>query len=190
MPDPQISPAKLAQLIHDEPRLRIVDVRTGGEFESVHIPGSYNVPIEALSEHHHDLVELGDPVVLICQSGGRASRAEAALLDAGMDNVRVLAGGMNSWIGAGGETATISARWPMDRQIRLVAGSIVFTSVVASAVFPKAKWIAGALGAGLAGAALTNTCAMGAVLSRLPYNQSSSLDVASEIARLREAVAP
>lgn len=189
MPDPQITPTSLAQLIRDEPRLRLIDVRTGGEFENAHIPGSYNVPIDALSEHHHDLVELGDPVVLICQSGGRASRAEAALLEAGMDNVRVLAGGMNAWVGADGETATIKARWPMDRQVRLVAGAVVLTSVLASSVVPKAKWIAAALGAGLAGAALTNTCAMGAALAKLPYNQSSDLDVTREITRLREAVA-
>ena len=189
MPDPQIAPATLTQLLRDEPRLRLIDVRAGGEFESVHIPGSYNVPIDALSEHHQHLVELSDPVILICQSGGRASRVETALLDAGMANVRVLAGGMNAWVGAGGETATIKARWPMDRQVRLVAGSIVFTSIVASAVFPKAKWLAGAIGAGLAGAALTDSCAMGAVLSKLPYNRPSELRVLRDIARLREAAA-
>ena len=181
-----VSPAELQELRRREPRLRLVDVRSGGEFESVHIPGSYNVPIDALHEHRRDLVDLGDPVVLVCGSGIRAARAETALVEAGMTNVRVLAGGLDGWERAGGETATIRERWAMDRQVRLVAGGIVLASVVASSVLPKAKWLAAGVGGGLAAAAVTNSCAMGALLARLPYNRTRDRDVHDEIVRLRK----
>jgi rhodanese-related sulfurtransferase len=185
VPYPQISPTELQELIDQDPRVRVIDVRTGGEFEAAHIPGAYNVPIDALGEHQRDLVELGDPVVLVCQSGTRACRAETALVDAGMDNVRVLAGGMNAWQQEGREVITLKARWPMERQVRLVAGSIVLSSILASTVFPKAKWIAGGIGAGLTFAALSNTCALGSLLAKLPYNRPAECDVDATIARLR-----
>lgn len=185
MPYPQISPTELQILMEQEPRVRVVDVRTGGEFESAHIAGAYNVPIDALGEHRRDLVDLGDPVVLVCQSGARACRAEEALLAGGMANVRVLAGGMNAWQQEGRDVVTIKARWPMERQVRLVAGSIVLTSILASTVFPKAKWVAGGIGAGLTFAALSDTCAMGSLLARLPYNRTGESDVEATVARLR-----
>jgi rhodanese-related sulfurtransferase len=185
VPYPQISTGELSALIGSDPRVRVVDVRTGGEFESGHIPGSYNVPLDALSEHQRDLVELGEPVVLICQSGARACRAEEALTDAGMDNVRVLRGGMEAWRADGREISTIKARWSLERQVRLVAGSIVAGSILASTLVPKAKWIAGGVGAGLAVAALTNSCAMGSLLARLPYNRPTACDTGQTIQRLR-----
>lgn len=46
------------------------------------------------------------------------------------------------------------------------------------------KWLAAGIGAGLAGAALTNTCAMGMALSRLPYNRVAHVDVQTIVANL------
>jgi rhodanese-related sulfurtransferase len=185
VPYPQVSADELDVLLTSDPRVRVVDVRTGGEFESGHIPGAYNVPLDALSEHQRDLVELGEPVVLVCQSGARACRAEAALTDAGMDSVRVLRGGMEAWRAEGREVLTIKARWPLDRQVRLVAGSIVAASILASMRFPKAKWVAGGVGGALAVAALTNSCAMGSLLARLPYNRPVECDTGRTVERLR-----
>jgi rhodanese-related sulfurtransferase len=181
----QVSARELRDLLASDPHLRVVDVRTGGEFESSHIPGSYNVPLDALAEHQRDLVELGELVVLVCQSGTRACRAEEALTGAGMDNVRVLRGGIEAWRADGGEVLTIKDRWPLDRQVRLVAGSLIALSVVASTRFPRAKWIAAGVGAGLAAAALTNSCAMGSLLARLPYNRPVEHDTGRTIERLR-----
>jgi hypothetical protein len=46
--------------------------------------------------------------------------------------------------------------------------------VLASIRFPRARFLAGGIGAGLAGAAVTDTCAMGAALSALPYNRGET----------------
>ncbi len=174
----RIDTNELRRLAQDAPDLRLLDVRTGGEFAAGHIPGSYHVPLDSLKEHVAEFARLEHPVVLICQSGGRASQAHVALQTAGKETLHILDGGMNAWVASGGEvTGADTSRWPMDRQVRLVAGSIGLASVLLSVAVPKAKWIAGGVGAGLAYSAVSNTCAMASVLSRLPYNQTDVCDI-------------
>lgn len=158
-------------------RPRVLDVRTAGEFATAHVPGSYNVPLDLLTEHRDELAaHLDEDVVLVCRSGARAGQAEQVLAEAAEDlpNLHVLTGGVVAWEAAGAPLVRGEERWELERQVRLVAGSIVLISVLASLVVPWAVWVAGALGAGLAGAALTNTCAMGMALARLPYNRRSA----------------
>ncbi len=173
-----ISAQQLRELMNQDPALRILDVRTGGEFETVHIPGSYNVPLDTLAEHVRDLADVDHPVVLVCQSGGRATQAHSKLAGAGKQTLHVLEGGMASWQAAGGATDRgQTQRWAMDRQVRLVAGSIALAGIAASVVVPQAKWIAGGVAAGLTFSAVTDTCAMAAVLSKLPYNRTDACDI-------------
>ncbi len=174
-----ISPADLQQMIDSDPTVRVLDVRTGGEFETMHIPGSYNVPLDTLGEHARDLADVEHSVVLVCQSGGRASEAHARLADAGKHTLHILDGGMAAWQASGGAvTHGETQRWAMDRQVRLAAGSIALAGTAASVVFPPAKWIAGGVAAGLTYSAVSNTCAMAAVLSKLPYNRTDACDIA------------
>lgn len=63
------------------------------------------------------------------------------------------------------------ARWAMERQIRLVAGLVVLISITASVLWPLARILAGAVGLGLTVAAVTDTCLLGRLLSKLPYNR-------------------
>jgi rhodanese-related sulfurtransferase len=180
----------LRQLRIEDPDLRILDVRTGGEFETVHIPGSYNVPLDTLGEHVRDLADVEHPVVLVCQSGGRATEAHGQLSAAGKETLHILEGGIAGWQSSGGDVVQGHAdRWAMDRQVRLVAGTIALIGVGASTMIPGAKWIAGGVAAGLTHSAVTNTCAMATVLSKLPYNQTDRCDIAGVLAELN-GVAP
>jgi rhodanese-related sulfurtransferase len=181
----RIDTATVEQWLRDDVDCKLLDVRSPAEFESVHIPGAYNVPLDTLGEHateirHH----VDEPVVLICRSGMRASQAEQRLAAAGMGNVRVLEGGMMAWERAGGRVNRGRARWDIERQVRLVAGTIVLAAIVASVWLPAARFVAGAVGLGLSVAALTNTCAMGAVLGKLPYNRSNTCDVNAVVDQL------
>lgn len=190
LPDTDVfDSSQLRQLLHEIPDLRILDVRTGAEFESVHIPGSYNVPLDTLAEHVDDLADVDHPVVLVCQSGGRATRASQRLTAAGKDTLHILEGGITSWTASGGDVVRgQSDRWAMDRQVRLVAGSMMLAGVIANFAVPRAKWLAGGVAAGLVYSAVTNTCAMAAVLAKLPYNSTDRCDIAGVIAELnREA---
>lgn len=150
---------------------RVLDVRTPAEFETAHIPGAYNVPLDNLREHRAELRRhLDEDVVLVCRSGNRAEQAEKALAEVGLPGLRVLDGGMVAWQSAGAPVNRGRQTWELERQVRLVAGSIVATSVLGSAAFPRLKWLAAGIGTGLVGAALTNTCAMGTLLSKMPWN--------------------
>jgi hypothetical protein len=76
------------------------------------------------------------------------------------------------------------ARWDIERQVRLVAGSIVLISIIVSIWVPAARFVAGFIGAGLTFAALSNTCAMGMLLSKLPYNRANTCDVNAVVDQL------
>jgi rhodanese-related sulfurtransferase len=66
----------LQSWITEHQDLVVIDVRSAAEFESMHIRGSYNVPLPLLSEHTDELAaRLGSRVVLVCQSGVRAEQA-------------------------------------------------------------------------------------------------------------------
>jgi rhodanese-related sulfurtransferase len=167
---------------------RLLDVREPAEFEAMHIPGAYNVPLHLLREHRGELRGHLDEVVLVCRSGMRAGQAEQLLTGIGMTNVHVLDGGVLAWEAAGGPVKGGRRRWDIERQVRLLAGTLVLLGVVAGLVVPGAQWFAAAIGAGLVLAALTDSCVMGALLSRLPFNRSSSCDidkVVGELARAR-----
>lgn len=182
-----IDVTQLRELRAEDPDLRILDVRTGGEYETVHIPGSYNVPLDTLGEHVRDLASVEHPVVLVCQSGARATQAHEKLAAAGKDTVHILDGGMAAWDGSGGDVVRGQTdRWAMDRQVRLVAGSLALAGVAVSTVIPGAKWLAGGVAAGLTYSAVSNTCAMAAVLSKLPYNQTDNCDIAAVLAELNK----
>jgi rhodanese-related sulfurtransferase len=184
-PAPAVDVPALRRLLESGDRPRLIDVRSPGEFETAHIAGSYNVPLDLLREHRAELrAHLDQQVVLICRSGQRAGQASQALASAGMPNLRVLHGGISGWQAAGEPVAAGRARWELERQVRLVAGSIVLGSILASTTVPRAKWIAAAIGGGLTFAALSNTCAMGTALAKLPYNRGPKCDIAAVLGSL------
>lgn len=182
-----IDSAALQRLIEEGRGPRLLDVRTPGEFRTAHIPGAYNVPMAILREHRAELLShLDEDVVLVCRSGNRAAQAEAALAEAGLPNLRVLDGGMIAWETTGAPVNRGSDRWDMERQVRLVAGSIVLTTGLAGLLVPGVHLIGTAVGAGLTYAALSNSCAMGMLLSKLPYNRGPRTDIRTVITALRD----
>ncbi|MEO3805648.1 rhodanese-like domain-containing protein [Nonomuraea sp. B1E8] len=179
--------AALRRLLESGDPPRLIDVRTPGEFETAHIPGSYNVPLDLLREHRDELrAHLDEHVVLVCRSGRRAAAAGQSLATAGLPGLRVLAGGVTAWQAAGAPVATGRPRWELERQVRLVAGSIVLGSVLTSTVLPRAKWVAAAIGGGLTFAALSNTCTMGMLLAKLPYNRGPRTDIGAVLGALAD----
>ena len=172
-------------------KVRIVDVRTPGEFESAHIPGAYNVPLDLLREHRDEFcTHFDEDIVLVCRSGQRAGQAEQTLRAAGLLGTHILEGGMLAWESAGLPLSRGAERWDLERQVRLVAGSLVLSSVLGSIAAPKLKWLAAGIGGGLTFAALSNTCAMGMLLSKLPYNRGASCDPQAIVAQLVESKQP
>jgi len=80
----------------------VLDVRTPEEFAAGHVPGAVNIPYEQLAGRLDELpAGAEDEVVVHCQRGGRAAKAEAVLHDAGYRNVRDLEGHWQAWEAAG-----------------------------------------------------------------------------------------
>ena len=180
-----VSSTDLRDLLDSAEPARVVDVRTPAEFESAHIPGSYNVPLDVLRSHQAEVVNnLDGDVVLVCRSGQRSTQAQRILNSAGTA-ARVLQDGILDWEERGYAVNRGRQRWDLERQVRLVAGSIVLTSVVGSIAVPKAKWIAAAIGGGLTYAAVSNTCAMATVLSKLPYKRGDTASAEILVSNLR-----
>ena len=152
----------------------LVDVRESGEYASEHIVGSLSIPLSTFDEN---LIEnTGDkPLVICCQSGMRSSRASQKLLENGYEHVMQLKGGLSSWKAAGFKTQ-VDRHVPISlfRQVQIVAGSIVAIGTgLGIVVSPWFLLLSGFVGCGLVFAGVTNTCAMGILLMKLPYNQKT-----------------
>jgi rhodanese-related sulfurtransferase len=190
---PVLAPAEVAGLMRRRTDARLLDVRTAGEFASAHIAGAYNVPLDTLAEHAAEIrAAVNSTLVLVCQSGQRARRAEDALARAGMAQLHVLDGGVNGWIAAGlpvrrGAIKRVS----LERQVRMAAGALAAAGGFLAVLFDPAFGLLSAIvGSGLVFAGVTDTCAMGLVLAKLPYNRGHSCDVGAAVRALAEDRTP
>jgi rhodanese-related sulfurtransferase len=180
-----LSSTDLHDLLDSTESARVLDVRSPAEFETAHIPGSYNVPLDVLQSRRTDVVErLDGDVVLVCRSGQRSTQAQQVLNSTGVTAARVLRDGFLDWEKRGYAVDRGTERWDLERQVRLVAGSVVVSSILGSVAVPRVKWVAAAIGAGLTYAAVSDTCAMANVLARLPCNRAAGADADTLIARL------
>lgn len=170
-----IRPEALESWMSEHEELIIIDVRSAAEFETLHIRGSYNVPLALLTEHTEELAaRLGSRVVLVCQSGVRAEQARQRLATVGLETAYVLSSGVPGFSSIGGDVVKGKSRWGLERQVRLVAGSLVLLGLTGGKVIsPKFQALTGVIGTGLAFSAATDTCAMGRVLSAMPWNRAT-----------------
>ena len=119
-------------------------------------------------------------VVLVCESGVRAEQARRHLAAVGLVP-RCSPGGVRLSSAAGGEVVRGRPAWALERQVRLVAGALVVTGLAAGRLIsPKARLLAAGIGTGLTVSALTDTCAIGAALERLPWNRDRTEPTAAD----------
>jgi rhodanese-related sulfurtransferase len=86
------------ELLQSDNTAKIIDVRTPAEFESAHIPGSYNMPLDQLPEHQHELGNTVQfPIILVCRSGNRAEQALHLLQQTNLPQLHVLMGVISAW---------------------------------------------------------------------------------------------
>ncbi|MEA5574355.1 rhodanese-like domain-containing protein [Calothrix sp. UHCC 0171] len=164
-----IEPSEL-KLLLAEAKVTLIDVREVVEYASENIPSGINIPLSNFS--YEKLPETSQPIVLYCQTGRRSQQAAQKLLATGF-NIQQLRGGMNAWKEAGYKTK-INQNAPISlmRQVQIVAGSLVFLGTILGVlVSPLFLIMSGFVGAGLVFAGVTNTCALGMLLAKLPYNQ-------------------
>ena len=154
--------------------LTLVDVREYPEFAGGRVAGARLIPLGDIERWAGEL-DRTRPVYVMCRTGRRSGEAQRKLLAAGFADVRNVDGGVMAWEAAGFELERDErAPWALERQVRLAAGSLVLLGVLLSAfVAQPFVWLAGFVGSGLVFAALTDTCAMGTMLSKLPWNRAA-----------------
>lgn len=74
---------------------RLVDVRTPGEYNSGHIPGSVNIPSDNVKKIESVISKKDTPLYVYCLSGGRATGAVSAFKKMGYTNVQNIGGIQN-----------------------------------------------------------------------------------------------
>lgn len=62
----------------------IVDVRTKQEYNSGHIKGSRNIPLNTIKQQAGTLMKLNKPIITVCQSGSRSAMAKSILKSSGL----------------------------------------------------------------------------------------------------------
>ncbi len=146
---------------------RLIDVRTPAEFAAVHAVGAVNMPLDRL-----DVTAVGSgPVTVICQSGGRGKLACDRLRAAGLADVVNVEGGTAAWERAGLPTVRGRRVMSLERQVRVAAGSLVLVGLATGLLLhPAGFWLSAFVGGGLVFSGLTDTCGMGVLLARMPWN--------------------
>ena len=129
-----------------------------------------------------------EPLYLICQSGTRSRQAAERCIRAGYDNVVCVEGGTLAWERAGLPVVRGPRMISLERQVRIAAGSLVVIGTALGAfVHPGFLGIAAFVGAGLVFAGITDTCGMGMLLARMPWNQVA-MTTTTESQRRRKVV--
>lgn len=65
----------------------IIDVRTPHEFDNGKVPGSVNIPVDRIASSIERIRSMKKPVVIVCGSGARSSKAKNILISAGLNEV-------------------------------------------------------------------------------------------------------
>ena len=172
------TPQQLNSVRAADPAAILIDVRTPAEFQEVHAKGAVNIPLdrfkaaEVISSHK---LESEKPVYMICKMGGRSQKACDALSKAGLNSAVNVTGGTDAWVAAG--LPVVSDRkqaFSIQRQVQLMAGSIALLGALLSFVSSWWAVLPIFIGAGLVFSGLTNTCGMGTVLAKMPWNQAAN----------------
>lgn len=168
-----ISPVAFAQLLAAG-GCELIDVRTPVEFAELHVNGARNIPLDRLDPPalKWPNTDTGRPIYVICRSGSRGKKGREAMTAAGFTNVANIDGGTLACEAAGLPVVRGTKAMSLERQVRIAAGGIGFLGAVLALTVDV--WFAGIpafIGAGLVFAGVTDTCGMGMLIAKMPWNR-------------------
>jgi rhodanese-related sulfurtransferase len=167
-----ISPHELQQRRQQGRVGDLIDVRTPVEYSEIHVEGARLMPLDTLDASALAQERNGEPLYVICRSGGRAAKAYEKLQAAGVKELYSVEGGTLAWERAGLPVVRGAKVVSLERQVRIAAGLLVLIAVALGwLVHPAFLGLAAFVGAGLVFAGVTDTCGMGLLLARMPWNR-------------------
>lgn len=182
-----IRPNAFAERCKEGGKLDLIDVRTPVEFREVHLENARNIPLDQLdpaSVMKDRTDPSGGPLYVICRFGGRGQQACEKFIRAGFTNVVNIEGGTMACVEAGLPVVRGAKSVSLERQVRIAAGSLVLLgSVLGWFVHPMFFGLSAFVGAGLVFAGVTDTCGMGMLLSRMPWNQVGSTQESCSVSK-------
>ena len=171
-----ITPQEFEDLRRRGRAVDLIDVRTPVEYREVHAEAARSVPLDRLDPRAVMEARNGtneEPLYTICRSGSRGRQACEAFHAAGFANVVNVEGGTLAWEQAGLPVLRGKKSISLERQVRIAAGSLVVLGTALGAfVHPAFLGLSGFVGAGLVFAGVTDTCGMGMMLARMPWNRA------------------
>ena len=178
-----IQPQELKRLRDQSPSLELIDVRTPAEYREVHVPFARNLPLSDLDVNALQKTQKpGEPLYLICKSGSRGEQACEKLITAGCQEVVNVEGGTQSWIEAGFPVVRGRKAVSLERQVRIAAGLLVLISVTLGYLVHEGFLsLSVFVGAGLLFAGVTDTCGMGMLLARMPWNRVKESNISPPV---------
>lgn len=169
-----IAAPELLVKTHSGAKIELLDVRTPLEFRAVHVEFAKNIPLDQLDPESIKQVrkDSSEPLYVVCQSGGRSKQACERLEAAGITNVVNVAGGTAACVEAGLPVVRGKKAMSLERQVRIAAGSLVLCGcLLGLRVHPLGFGLSLFVGAGLVFSGVTDTCGMGMILARMPWNR-------------------
>lgn len=92
-----VTPAAVVQLMNREKAV-VIDVSEEAGFSTGHVVGSKNIPLGELEAKLPGAVKnKGLPLILVCQTGARSTRAVAIAKKLGYEQAQSLGGGLVAW---------------------------------------------------------------------------------------------
>ncbi len=162
------------QTAHDavlNARALLLDVRGFDEFAAIHATGAICIPLPDLERRAGEL-PTDRPLLCLCASGSRSEMASERLRALGMNNVSDVIGGTKGWEAAGLPVQRQRGVIPLERQVRGVAGALVFTfAVLGFTVSPGFHIGTAFIGFMLTTTALLGICPMMSILKLMPWNR-------------------
>lgn len=161
------------KLLRGEP-VDLLDVRSPGEYQQVHVAGARLMPLADLdlsAVRSGRPPEAQGPTYVLCKSGGRAKMAAAKLNEAGVEAV-VVEGGTDACVASGLPVVRGRSVMPLHRQALLGAGLVVWIGLVlAWLVHPWFIAITAFAGCGLILAGAADFCLLAILLGKMPWNR-------------------
>lgn len=93
-----LSMAKAKVALEENPKIKVLDVRTKEEYKFGHLPKSINIPLDQISSVSKKITDLDTPLFVYCQSGMRSRSACSILTQSGYTDVTNI-GGIGGWTG-------------------------------------------------------------------------------------------
>ncbi len=172
-----ITPQELENLRKSGQKVDLIDVRSPAEYRGCHSAPARNVPLDSLDpnaimESRNGSCET--PLYIICKSGNRAQKACEKFDAMGHSQIVNVEGGTQAWEEAGLPVVRGKKILSLERQVRISAGILILIGALLGwIIHPAFIGISAFVGAGLVFSGITDSCAMGILLAKMPWNQIS-----------------